>query len=242
MNIVKNFSSYFASKSNVNESANKNEIKYKGKLITVLMPSGMFEVYSDEKGKFVKFDDLNMAKALINSESKMNKAVKESIEDDNDVDTTKPYRTVEPELWVVKIDETSNWSEDTLAKLKEHDTADKKSKIYGIYLVDKAEVTHLASTQGSMYLYWLNNMIELGDNADVQEVYEENELHKIEHLNGGNNDDANMYVSEHYKFEEETKLPTFDKNEYPDAMETEEGYNEYIEHIIDHYKGNPVYA
>jgi hypothetical protein len=33
-----------------------NEIKYKGKVITVKFPSGMFEYYSDKEGKFLKFD------------------------------------------------------------------------------------------------------------------------------------------------------------------------------------------
>src|SRR3990167_7456963 len=49
---------------------NKNEIKYKGKLITKLFPSGYYEVYSDIQGRFVKFDDLENAKSLIDSEKK----------------------------------------------------------------------------------------------------------------------------------------------------------------------------
>lgn len=47
---------------------NKNEISYKGRLITKLFPSGMYEVYSDKQERFVKFDELDDAKQLIDSE------------------------------------------------------------------------------------------------------------------------------------------------------------------------------
>jgi hypothetical protein len=49
---------------------NKNEISYKGKLITRLFPSGYYEFYSDKQERFVKFDDLDDAKAQIDSELK----------------------------------------------------------------------------------------------------------------------------------------------------------------------------
>jgi hypothetical protein len=58
MNSVKNFADYFASKNSVSEnkdSSNKNEITYKGKLIKILFPSGMYEVYSDVKERFIAF-------------------------------------------------------------------------------------------------------------------------------------------------------------------------------------------
>lgn len=57
-----------------------NEIKYKGKIITVKFPSGMFEYYSDKEGKFLKFDTLKGAKESINKEPK---DIKESIENKN---------------------------------------------------------------------------------------------------------------------------------------------------------------
>lgn len=168
-----------------------------------------------------------------------NKDLNESTSTDDS--TTKPYRTVEPNLYVVKIDETKNWADSILDKIKEHDTADKKSKIFGVYLVDKAEVTHMASLEGSFYLYWLYNIIELGDSADVQEVFEEDELSEIEIQNGGNLDDADMYVSEHYKFDKEVEANQFDIKEYPEAMETEEGYKEFIERAKEYYDGNHVF-
>lgn len=47
---------------------NKNEIKYEGVTITRLFPSGYYEFYSDKQGRFVKFDDLDEAKSVIDSE------------------------------------------------------------------------------------------------------------------------------------------------------------------------------
>jgi len=44
------------------------EIKYKGKLIKKLHPSGYYEVYSDKEERFLKFDDLDSAKELVDSD------------------------------------------------------------------------------------------------------------------------------------------------------------------------------
>jgi len=40
---------------------------YRGKGITRLFPSGYYEVYSDEQGRFLKFDEIGAAKALIDA-------------------------------------------------------------------------------------------------------------------------------------------------------------------------------
>jgi hypothetical protein len=50
----------------LNES-NDKEIKYKGKTIKKLHPSGHFEFYSDNDKRFLKFDDLESAKKKIDS-------------------------------------------------------------------------------------------------------------------------------------------------------------------------------
>ena len=50
------------------KSNSKNEIKYKGKVITRLFPSGYYEFYSDKQERFLKFDDLDRAKSVIDSE------------------------------------------------------------------------------------------------------------------------------------------------------------------------------
>lgn len=55
----------------------ENEIKYKGEVIKVKFPSGMFEYYSDKQNRFLKFDTLKGAKESINKESK---DIKESVE------------------------------------------------------------------------------------------------------------------------------------------------------------------
>lgn len=52
------------------KTKNKNEIIYNGKLITKLFPSGYYEFYSDKDERFLKFDDLDDAKARIDSETK----------------------------------------------------------------------------------------------------------------------------------------------------------------------------
>lgn len=49
----------------------EKEIKYKGKVITVLFSSGYYQVYSDKEERFLKFDELDDAKALIDSEEGM---------------------------------------------------------------------------------------------------------------------------------------------------------------------------
>jgi hypothetical protein len=55
----------------------EKELKYKGNIITVKFPSGMFEYYSDSKKRFLKFDTLKAAKESIDKEKK---SVKESVE------------------------------------------------------------------------------------------------------------------------------------------------------------------
>jgi len=60
----------------VKKGKEKNEINYKGKTITKLFPSGYYEFRSDKEGKFLKFDDLKMAKKAIDKES----GVEEGIE------------------------------------------------------------------------------------------------------------------------------------------------------------------
>lgn len=145
------------------------------------------------------------------------------------VNENKNYREVEPNLFVVKLDETENWSDDIKSKIG------KDGKIFGVYLVDKAEITHLASMEGSYYLYWLYNVIE--SKEDVQEIFTEDELFEIENQNGGN-DDPNMYVSERTKFVDEKEVSVGDAEDIKDAMETEEEYNKYIDRVIDDCKGN----
>ena len=48
--------------------SDSNLIMYKGKGITILMPSGYYEYYSDKEGRFIKFDDLDDCKASIDAE------------------------------------------------------------------------------------------------------------------------------------------------------------------------------
>jgi hypothetical protein len=57
----------------------EKEIKYKGKTITIVKPSGMFEYYSDKQKRFLKFDDLGNAKASIDKEKSINEAPKKKI-------------------------------------------------------------------------------------------------------------------------------------------------------------------
>lgn len=53
----------------------EKEIKYKGKIITKLHPSGMFEFYSDSEGRFIKSDNLDHIKTLINKELSESKKI-----------------------------------------------------------------------------------------------------------------------------------------------------------------------
>ena len=43
-------------------------ITYKGKTIARLYPSGYYEVYSSQQGRFIKCDTLKAAKQIIDSE------------------------------------------------------------------------------------------------------------------------------------------------------------------------------
>ena len=43
-------------------------IEHKGKGITILFPSGMYEYYSDTQERFLKFDDLEECKESIDNE------------------------------------------------------------------------------------------------------------------------------------------------------------------------------
>ena len=143
--------------------------------------------------------------------------VKEDIRDGKEV-----KKTIKPDLYAVKIDETQHWRDD----IKE-----KAGKIWGVYLMDKSEITHLASLEGSYYLYWLYNIVE------NFEDFEENELSDIEYQNGGNADDPNMYVSEHTKFNEEDKV-NWDETELEESIESEETYKELIDDVVEYLNGN----
>lgn len=57
----------------------EKELKYKGKLINKIKPSGMFEFRSEKEGKFLKFDTLQACKAAIDKELKSIKESKESL-------------------------------------------------------------------------------------------------------------------------------------------------------------------
>jgi len=48
----------------------EREIKYKGKTISKLSPSGMYEFYSDKQGRFIKSDNLGYVKLAISNEMK----------------------------------------------------------------------------------------------------------------------------------------------------------------------------
>jgi len=141
---------------------------------------------------------------------------------ENILDGKSEKRTVKPDLYAVKIDETQYWD----GGIKE-----KAGKIWGVYLVDKSEVTHLASLQGSYYLYWLYNIVENDENFD------EDELTEIEMMNGGNNDDPNMYVNDNSTFDEEQKVE-WDENELEESMESEEEYDKLIEDVKEYLNGN----
>ena len=132
-------------------------------------------------------------------------------------------REVLPDFYAVKLDETENWRDDI---------QEKAGKIWGVYFYDKAEVTHLASIQGSYYLYWLYNMVE------NLEDFEEDELTEIELQNGGvPMDDPNMYVDENTKFDEEYKVQ-WNEEELKEGIESEENYNELVEKVQEYLNGN----
>lgn len=62
----------------LNEGEKNNEIVYNGKLITKLFPSGMYEFYSDDKGRFLKFDNLDAAKSAIDEEGGIEEGISTS--------------------------------------------------------------------------------------------------------------------------------------------------------------------
>jgi len=70
-----------------------DEIKYKGVVIKVLQPSGYFEFYSDKEGRFLKFDELDSAKARIDSELENN------INEQNNFDTKSFYHFLKDALY-----------------------------------------------------------------------------------------------------------------------------------------------
>lgn len=137
--------------------------------------------------------------------------------------SSEKFKSVTPEIYVVKIDETQYWREDI---------QEKAGKIYGIYLVDKSVETHLAELKASWYLYWLYNEVEIADKFE-----DEDELFEIE--NQGNSDEDNKYVHVGSTFEAEHKA-NIDEKDLLEAMDGEEEYNEFIERQIDYFKGNHV--
>jgi hypothetical protein len=131
----------------------------------------------------------------------------------------KEKRETLPHFYAVKLDETENWRDDI---------QEKAGKIWGVYFYDKSEITHLASIQGSYYLYWLYNIVENYENFD------EDELSEIENLSI---DDSDMYVHENTKFDDEEDLE-WEEKELKEAIESEENYNELIETVREYLKGN----
>jgi hypothetical protein len=138
----------------------------------------------------------------------------------SNVENGKYYREMEPDFYVVKLEETENWRDDI---------QEKAGKIWGVYLLDKSEITHLASIQGSYYLYWLYNIVENYEDFDDDELFE------IEMNSGGDN--LNIYIDEHTKFDEEKKVE-WEQGDLIEGMESEENYNELVEKIREHLNGN----
>lgn len=136
-----------------------------------------------------------------------------------------PEFSHEPDLYVVEIDETYQWSDEIKNKLVEG------AKIYGVYLLDKSKITHLADLAGSYYLYHLYNSV-----SDTEGLTED-DIAEIELLN---TDSDNMYVHENTKFEQEVKVQA--AGTYIDVSEItdEQTYNEFMEQQVDYFKSNHV--
>lgn len=136
-----------------------------------------------------------------------------------------------PDIIVVKFDETRHWREDI---------QEKAGKIFSYYVINRSEITHLAETNGSYYCHFLYNRVENTQNFLVGEGEDySDELIEIE--NGYDNDDPNMYVSEHTKLEivDDKYCQSYSKSELEELI-IEDGLEEFIAGAIEYYQGNPV--
>lgn len=131
-------------------------------------------------------------------------------------------KNIKPNLVIIKIDETSNWSADIQEKAK---------KIFGYYLVDLSIITHLCEITGSLYCEFLYNRLECIDSFLDSEGEATDELTELEF------EGESMYISENSHLDIVHKYPY---NEAEGDLEGFEDYGEFIESIIDYYKSNPV--
>ena len=141
-------------------------------------------------------------------------------------------QTIAPDFWIVGINETEYWADDI---------KDKVDAIVTYYLYDANEITHLASFQGSYYLRPITT------EPWIKEGVSEEEREKIfddVQSNAGNEAD---YFDEHQidSIPAEHKKHIGDEGlsrpkDGDDPASTAE-YEEGIEAIMDHYRGNPPY-
>lgn len=125
-----------------------------------------------------------------------------------------------PRFKLVKIDETDQWDEDLVKACG--------GKIFGIYLYNENEVTHLCELPTSYYLHFLyNNPMNIVDpdtENDIDEILMEGEniYHSTSFID--NMDNKNTYED----------VSVLKKEEY----ETDEAYNSLIEDVIEYYRCN----
>jgi hypothetical protein len=129
-------------------------------------------------------------------------------------------KNIKPNLVIVKIDETSYFSDELQQKAK---------KIFGYYLVDLSIITHLCQLTGDYWGEFLYNRFECVDS------FLDSEGNATDELTGLEMEGDSMYITGN------SHLDIVHKCSY-DYDETEgfENYNEFIESVIDYYKSNPV--
>lgn len=140
-----------------------------------------------------------------------------------------------PHFKVFRLDETEYWNDPDLVKIA--------GKMWGMYLVDTNEVTHLCELQGSYCLYFIETYPEnVPDDDDAREAFLE-EIGEVDAYT-----DSAIYVHTHsidglkpvHVYDPVTREEWNDELERHDDDEVET-YEYFVEEYLDEVRANVPY-
>ena len=119
--------------------------------------------------------------------------------------------------YVVSIDETEDWLDEIKAKCE---------KLFTVYLVNKGEITHCCSLEGSYWLEPLYFDYIAKDNATDEDLdWLDNQINEVSLFEQGN------YYSENYKFDKEIPVNEYFTIELP-GFNYDESYEKLKEYLM----------
>jgi hypothetical protein len=133
-----------------------------------------------------------------------------------------------PKIGAVRIDETQYWSDDVQEKV---------DKIYGVYLFDKNQHTHLCELTPS-YCLWYMGFAVYADGLDADELCE---LEDDMRSNDYSEPVTYMHCSAVDKMDAENFDWDFNVDHENYDYDDEDSYRDMIDDMMEAYSGNPTW-